>query len=53
MAYPGSKGWYVKQLKENGILHHPVDRKKLEVYKTAILRKLYFDLVVDKKKEEE
>ncbi|MFT4413014.1 DUF2639 domain-containing protein [Fredinandcohnia humi] len=48
MAYPGSKGWYVKVLKENGIYQHPVERKKLETYKTAILRRLYFDLVVDK-----
>lgn len=48
MAYPGSKGWYVKQLKENGILHHPVDRKKLETYKTAELRRLYFEKVAKK-----
>ncbi|MDR4889370.1 DUF2639 domain-containing protein [Bacillus sp. HNG] len=48
MAYPGSKGWYVKQLKEKGIHQHPVERKKLETYKTYILRQLYFELVVDK-----
>ena len=48
MSYPGSKGWYVKQLKEKGIYHHPVERKKLETYKTYILRKLYFELVADK-----
>lgn len=48
MAYPGSKGWYVKQLKERGVHQHPVERKKLETYKTAALRKLYFDLVADK-----
>ncbi|WP_453994209.1 DUF2639 domain-containing protein [Bacillus nitroreducens] len=48
MAYPGSKGWYVKALKEKGIYHHPVERKKLETYKTYVLRQLYFDLVVEK-----
>ncbi|WP_010676372.1 DUF2639 domain-containing protein [Bacillus timonensis] len=52
MAYPGSKGWYIKQLKEKGILQHPVERKKLETYKTYILRKLYFELVVDKEAKE-
>jgi hypothetical protein len=41
MAYIGSKGWYVAKLKENGIRRHPVERKKLELYKTYILKKLY------------
>ncbi|MFB6466159.1 DUF2639 domain-containing protein [Cytobacillus sp. Hz8] len=36
MAYPGSKGWYVQKLKELGVSKHPVDRKKLELYKTYI-----------------
>lgn len=48
MAYPGSKGWYVQQLKEVGVNRHPVDHRKLECYKTSILRKLYFDLVLKK-----
>lgn len=41
MAYPGSKGWYVQQLKLRGINRHPLDRRKIECYKTAILRNLY------------
>jgi hypothetical protein len=41
MAYIGSKGWYVAKLKEQGIRRHPIERKKLELYKTYILRKLY------------
>ncbi|WP_170007128.1 YflJ family protein [Bacillus fonticola] len=48
MAYFGSKGWFVQQLKENGIRYHPVERKKLETYKTHILRNLYRDLVENK-----
>ncbi|MED4989289.1 MULTISPECIES: DUF2639 domain-containing protein [Parageobacillus] len=27
MAYFGSKGWLVQQLKEAGIRYHPVERK--------------------------
>jgi hypothetical protein len=41
MAYFGSKGWLVQQLKEAGIRRHPVERKKLETYRTAILYGLY------------
>jgi hypothetical protein len=41
MAYFGSKGWLVQQLKEAGIRRHPAERKKLETYKTAILYGLY------------
>lgn len=43
MAYPGSKGWYIQKLKEVGISKHPVDRKKLELYKTSIVRNLYLE----------
>lgn len=28
MAYFGSKGWLVQQLKEAGVRYHPVERKK-------------------------
>lgn len=35
MAYFGSKGWLIQQLKEAGIRYHPVERKKLETYRTA------------------
>ncbi|MDX8361999.1 MULTISPECIES: YflJ family protein [Bacillaceae] len=43
MAYPGSKGWYVKQLKDMGINIHPTERRRLELYKTSTLRNLYLD----------
>ncbi|WP_078544310.1 DUF2639 domain-containing protein [Litchfieldia alkalitelluris] len=49
MAYVGSKGWYVQQLKENGYSIHPTGRRKLESYKTSVLHNLYKDLVVSKK----
>lgn len=48
MAYQGSKGWYVKQLKEHGINRHPVDRRKLESYKTSVLRNLYLGVMSKK-----
>lgn len=41
MAYIGSKGWYVARLKEMGVTKHPIERRKLELYKTYILRQLY------------
>ncbi|WP_084279258.1 YflJ family protein [Anoxybacteroides tepidamans] len=41
MAYFGSKGWLVQQLKEMGIRRHPVERRKLETYKTSVLYGLY------------
>lgn len=43
MAYQGSKGWYVQKLKELGINKHPVDRRKIELYKTYVLRNLYLE----------
>lgn len=49
MAYTGSKGWYVAKLKELGIRTHPIERKKVELYKTYILRKLYVQQVQAKK----
>ena len=49
MAYQGSKGWYVQQLKQIGITKHPVELKKLELYKTFVVRNLYFDTVVKNK----
>jgi hypothetical protein len=48
MSYPGSKGWYIQQLKQNGINKHPIYAKKLETYKTWVVRKLYLELVVKK-----
>ena len=45
MAYIHSKGWYISQLKGMGITKHPVDLRKLELYKTYVVRKLYFAAV--------
>ncbi|KAB2338152.1 DUF2639 domain-containing protein [Cytobacillus depressus] len=44
MAYRGSKGWYIQKLKEAGLQKHPIELKKLELYKTYIVRNLYLDL---------
>ncbi|WP_082883912.1 MULTISPECIES: DUF2639 domain-containing protein [Bacillaceae] len=41
MAYRGSKGWYISELKKAGITKHPIDRKKLESYKTYVIRKIW------------
>ncbi len=43
MAYQYSKGWYLQELKKMGIYHHPVDKRKLESYKTFVIRNLYFE----------
>lgn len=51
MAYPGSKGWYVGELKKLGISKHPIERRKLELYKTYIVRNLYKEIVDNKEKE--
>ena len=45
MAYIHSKGWYISQLKGMGITKHPVELRKLELYKTYVVRKLYFSAV--------
>jgi hypothetical protein len=44
MAYEYSKGWFIQQLKAAGISYHPIEKRKLELYKTYILRRLYEDL---------
>ncbi|MGA9225523.1 MAG: DUF2639 domain-containing protein [Mesobacillus sp.] len=44
MAYDGSKGWYIKELKKMGLTKHPIDKRKLELYKTFVVRSLYFEL---------
>lgn len=41
MAYVGSKGWYVSELKKLGITK--IDGYKLKQYKTYILRKTYLE----------
>ncbi|MBU8878897.1 YflJ family protein [Bacillus sp. FJAT-29790] len=45
MAYQGSKGWYIQKLKEAGMTKHPVEFRKLELYKTFVVRNLYLELV--------
>ncbi|MFE8695842.1 DUF2639 domain-containing protein [Cytobacillus sp. FJAT-53684] len=45
MAYKGSKGWYIQKLKETGISKHPIELRKLELYKTFIVRNLYLELI--------
>lgn len=47
MAYRYSKGWYISKLKERGLTRHPVGLKKLELYKTFIIRNLYNELLQD------
>jgi hypothetical protein len=43
MAYEGSKGWYINELKKMGITRHPIEKRKLELYKTYLIRNLDFD----------
>jgi len=50
MAYTYSKGWLIKQLKERGIRKHPIEQKKLELYKTFIVRQLYLLAIENEKK---
>ncbi|MGN1402011.1 MAG: DUF2639 domain-containing protein [Bacillus sp. (in: firmicutes)] len=45
MAYKHSKGWYISQLREKGITKHPTELKKLKLYKTFEVRKLYFSVI--------
>ncbi|MEH6945258.1 DUF2639 domain-containing protein, partial [Bacillus sp. JJ722] len=40
MAYKHSKGWYITQLKSIGITKHPIEQRKLELYKTFIIRRI-------------
>ncbi|MEC2056560.1 DUF2639 domain-containing protein [Peribacillus psychrosaccharolyticus] len=43
MAHTYSKGWYIQQLKTIGVTKHPIERKKLELYRTHVIRKIYLD----------
>lgn len=45
MAYTHSKGWYVSQLRDRGISRHPIELKKLKLYKTYIVRNLYLSMI--------
>lgn len=49
MAYQGSKGWYVQELKKLGISKHPVEHKKIELYKTYVIRNLYVQYTSESK----
>lgn len=46
-----SKGWYIARLKEKGIHTHPLFKKKLESYKTYVVRNLYIEHVEEKEKK--
>jgi hypothetical protein len=43
MAYEGSKGWYINELKKMGVTRHPIEKRKLELYKTYLIRNLYLE----------
>ncbi len=49
MAYQGSKGWYIAKLKEFGVNRHPIELRKLELYKTYEVRKIYQQVLANKK----
>ena len=49
MAYQFSKGWYLQELKKAGINYLPLEKRKLENYKTFVVRNLYFEKVAKKK----
>jgi hypothetical protein len=44
MAYEGTKGWYIQELKKIGVTKHPVEKRKLELYKTFVVRNLYLEM---------
>ncbi|PLT34997.1 YflJ family protein [Bacillus sp. V5-8f] len=48
MAHIYSKGWFIQRLTEAGITMHPVERRKLQLYKTYVLRNLYKDIIESK-----
>jgi hypothetical protein len=45
MVHIYSKGWFIQQLKNQGITKHPIERRKLELYKTYVLRNLYTQFI--------
>ncbi|RLQ95222.1 YflJ family protein [Falsibacillus albus] len=52
MAYRYSKGWFIQQLKSVGVTRHPIERRKLELYKTYIVRNLYEEKFALKEKKD-
>jgi hypothetical protein len=49
MAHFRSKGWLVKHLKEAGVTRHPIELRKLEIYKASVLYGLYQKYVLKNK----
>ncbi|MEE6131988.1 DUF2639 domain-containing protein [Priestia aryabhattai] len=45
MAHLYSKGWFIKELKAVNVTK--IEGRKLEIFKTYILRNLYLELVED------
>ncbi|WP_110927832.1 YflJ family protein [Bacillus massiliglaciei] len=45
MAYLYTKGWFIRELKARGITKHPIEGKKLELYKMHVLRNLYAQII--------
>ncbi|WP_274307627.1 DUF2639 domain-containing protein [Solibacillus daqui] len=44
--YRYSKGWYVRELRMNGVKLHPQFKTHLGLSKTSELRRLYYQLVL-------
>ena len=51
MAHLYSKGWFIQKLKEANITE--LEGRKLESYKTYIVRNLYFQLVEENENKPE
>ncbi|MFJ7731476.1 DUF2639 domain-containing protein [Lysinibacillus sp. NPDC097231] len=45
MVHKYSKGWFVKRLREHGILVHPQYKSHLGLFKESELRNLYYQYV--------
>jgi hypothetical protein len=51
MAHLYSKGWFIQRLKEANVTKW--EGRKLEAYKTYIVRNLYFELIEEKSRNKE
>lgn len=47
-----SKGWFVKELRNRGVLVHPHLRNHLGLYKEAELRYLYYKMLEEEQEKE-
>lgn len=45
VMYYGTKGWYVKELREKGMKVHPIYRDHLSKHKCSELARLYNSLI--------